>query len=92
MNHKRILAELEANRGCLENMATEDLEEAINGWHDTWYISLYESRNSLFSPDFDLHSDIAFELDRREQQGKWEKLDKAKEAYKRKKEKMRNFF
>ncbi len=83
--HARILAELKANRGYLENMETRDLEEAQDGWHDHWYISLYESRNSLFSPDFDLHSDIAFELDRR-------KIEKVRRTRERVKNKMKGFY
>ena len=91
-NHTRILAELDVNRSCLENLATEDLEEAQYGWHDTWYISLYESRNTLFSPDFDLHCDIAFEIDRRKQADKFKALERTRQAYERKKKKMKSFF
>ena len=91
-DHTRILAEIEANRGCLENVATEDLQEAQSGWHDTWYISLYESKNSLFSPDFDLHSDIAFELDRRKHKADMDKIDRVKQVIAEKKKKMKSFF
>ena len=91
-DHTRILAEIETNRGCLENMATEDLNEAIGGWWDSWYIGLYESRNSGYCPDFDLHCDIALELDRRETEAKWGKLKSVKAVYQEKKKKMKSFY
>ena len=90
--HAQILADLEANRGSLENLSTKDLEEAQNGWHDSWYIDLYRCDNSLFSPDFDLHCDIAFELDRRRKVSDMDRVEQCRQAVINRAKKTKNFF